>query len=174
LKLLDDFANRVHDEIGRFRLQFTLSPDQLNSKFDESAQLIWKCIKYGDDVPSDRIPELQKKGIYAFVIQSPTTGLPPHGYVLYIGIAGRRSNRSLKKRYEDYFNETKLIKERPRIAQMIGSFREALYFYYATVPDLYDSKALENLEKQLTGVLLPPYSKQDIEANIKESVKAFP
>ena len=58
--------------------------------------------------------------------------LPPHEYILYIGIAGYNSQRSLRERYKDYLNAKKVIK-RAKIARMIGTWHEVLRFFFAPV-----------------------------------------
>ena len=45
---------------------------------------------------------------------TPSEILSPHGYVLYIGIAGRRSDRALRERYKDYLNVKQIQKVRRR------------------------------------------------------------
>lgn len=72
--------------------------------------------------------------------------LPPHGYILYIGIAGRNSDRSLQERYKDYLNTPKVVK-RDRIARMIGNWHNILCFFYAPIEDGVSSEELQELEK---------------------------
>ncbi len=120
---ITDFVNQANDEIGKFQFTMTLSPTKLAFDSFNITSLMWESIKYGrteiDKVPGD------KRGVYAFSIHHPSQVLPPHGHILYIGIAGRRSNRSLKARYADYLNPQKIIK-RDRIARMIGTWHEVL------------------------------------------------
>jgi hypothetical protein len=167
---IDDFAINAVDAIGRYRQEFILSPEQI-SGFDYPADALeWHSIPYGEerigDVPDDR------RGIYAFAICSQGSALPPHCYVLYIGIAGRKSDRSLRDRYRDYLNAKKILR-RERIARMIGSWRSVLRFYYAPVEPEMTSEELEELERQLNGALLPPMSEGDLEATIKAQRRAF-
>lgn len=167
---IDDFANNAVDAIGKYRQEFILSPAQISGFDYPEGALEWSSIPYGDaeinNVPNDR------RGIYAFAICSQGMALPPHCYVLYIGIAGRRSNRSLRDRYKDYLNVKKILK-RERIARMIGSWRSVLRFYYAPVAPEMTSEELEELEKQMNGALLPPMSEGDLEATIKAQRRAF-
>lgn len=167
---IDDFANNAGDIIGRYRQEFILSPSQLSGFDYPPDALEWSSIPYGNELISE-IPD-DKRGIYAFAICSHGSSLPPHCYVLYIGIAGRKSNRSLRDRYKDYLNAKKIIK-RERIARMIGSWRSVLRFYYAPVEPSMSSEELEELEKQLNGALLPPMSEGDLEATIKSQRRAF-
>jgi len=170
LSTVIDFANQADQEIGRFRIEMVLSPEKLTFDAYSVARLEWKSIKYGDaeidEVPSD------KRGIYAFSIMQPSQVLPPHGHILYIGIAGRDSNRSLKARYRDYLNPRSVVK-RAGIAKMIGTWHEVLRFHFAPVDDTMTSAELEQLEKHLNTALLPPYSIGDLEADTKKKRRAF-
>ena len=98
--------------------------------------------------------------------------LPMHCYVMYIGIAGRKSNRSLRARYREYLN-TKKIMKRARIARMIGAWHSVLRFYFAPIDEDITSAQLEQIEEELNSALLPPMSEGDIEAGIKNQRRAF-
>lgn len=165
-----DFANRASEQIGRYRIEFTLSPSELMADNYDCNQLSWYSIEYGEaeihKVPND------KRGVYAFVVCQPSDVLPPHGYVLYIGIAGKESNRTLRERYRDYLNSKKIMK-RSKIAMMIGNWHEVLRFFYAPVDDALSSEDLQKLEMQLNTALLPPYSERDMVAEVREMRRAF-
>ncbi|MFC4724986.1 hypothetical protein AB6B38_07560 [Glycocaulis abyssi] len=167
---IDDFVDSAANAIAKYHIQFTLSPNQISKFPSPENDLHWESIPYGDEhienVPSDR------RGIYAFAICSEVASLPPHCYVLYIGIAGRKSQRSLRERYRDYLNMKKVAK-RARIARMISSWRAVLRFYYAPVSPETTSDQLEEIEKQLNGALLPPMAEGDVEATIKAQRRAF-
>ena len=165
-----DFADAAANEIGKFRMAFVLSPQQLLADHYIVSPLRWDSISYGEN-DLQRIPS-NKRGVYAFVICQHDAVLPPHGYVLYIGIAGRNSDRSLRSRYKDYLNPRKLIK-RTRIARMIGTWHQVLRFYFAPISDDVTSRELQQLEKQLNGALLPPVVEADLEADIKKKRRAF-
>ncbi len=170
LSAITDFVNQANEEIGKFQVTMILSPDKLAFNSFNVASLAWDSIKYGkaeiDKVPGD------KRGIYAFSIHQPSQVLPPHGHILYIGIAGRQSDRSLKARYKDYLNPQKIIK-RNRIARMIGTWHEVLRFHFAPIDDSMTSEQLEQLEKDLNTALLPPFSEGDLEADTKKKRRAF-
>lgn len=167
---IDDFAQRASEAIAQFTVEFILSSDQLNDDNYALPGLTWNSIPFGDlginNVPDDR------RGIYAFAVCKDSAVLPPHCYVFYIGIAGRRSERSLRARYRDYLNPGKVLK-RARIARMIGTWRSVLRFYFAPVDDAVTSEQLEELEKQLNSTLLPPMSEGDLSAEIKQQRRAF-
>lgn len=170
LKDVVDFAEAAHAEVGKYRQTFTLSPSQLKKDSFTLGSLTWRSIPYGtakiEDVPDD------SRGIYAFTVRPSNALCPPSGYVLYIGIAGRRSNRSLRARYKDYLQENKILR-RPKIARMIGTWHEVLHFFFTPVGNEITSEDLEEMERELNGALLPPFSEADIEASIKTKKRAF-
>lgn len=170
LNSIIDFADEAEAEIGKFRVGVILSPSKMRFGPYCVPNLNWQSVKYGDAevhlVPDD------KRGVYAFAICEPSAVLPPHGYILYIGIAGRNSTRSLRARYMDYLNARK-VKKRSRIAQMIGTWHEVLRFFFVPVDDAMTSDDLESLEKQLNTALLPPFSEGDLDAETKIKRRAF-
>ncbi len=170
LDSLIDFADEATAEIAKFTVDVTLSPMKMKANAYAIPDLNWDSISYGaaeiNQVPND------KRGVYAFAICQRSDVLPPHGYILYIGIAGRDSERPLRARYKDYLNEKKVIK-RARIARMIGTWHEVLRFFFAPVDDGFSSNDLKNLESQLNTALLPPFSEGDLEAETKHKRRAF-
>lgn len=170
LESVVDFVNQAHDEIGKFKVEVTLSPHKLMANDYCMDKLEWDSVPYGEaeieDIPDD------KRGVYAFAICHQSEMLPPHGYILYIGIAGRDSNRPLRARYKDYLNDKKVLK-RERIARMIGTWHEVLRFFFAPVDDDVTSEDLKALEKQLNTALLPAFSEGDLEADTKRKRRAF-
>ena len=171
-KLLSDFATETNREVGNFRLEFILSPDKMQRVDYDVEELSWDSIRFGDNAAIGKTPN-DKRGIYALTICHPSKVLPPHGYVVYIGIAGRRSNRTLRERYKDYLNEKKVLKNRPRLAYAIGTWQEVLRFYFAPIDDGVSSEVLEKLEEQINTALMPPYSPGNLEANTKPKSQAF-
>jgi hypothetical protein len=171
LQALVDFAKEAHDEVGKFRLNgMILSPDKM--RFDAFCvpALTWQSIRYGED-EVEQVPD-NRRGVYAFALCQQSSVLPPHGYILYIGIAGRKSNRSLRARYKDYLNEKK-VKKRSRIAHMIGTWHQVLRFYFVPVDNDFSPVDLERLEQQLNTALMPPFSEGDLEAETKKKRRAF-
>lgn len=170
LNSIIDFANSANEEIGKHKLSVILAPRNMTTNQYNIEQLNWQSIKYGtgeiNAVPND------KRGVYAFVISWNNNILPPHGYILYIGIAGRNSNRSLRERYRDYLNEKKLIK-RERIARMIGVWHEVLRFFFAPVSEKFSSPDLIELERQLNDAIMPCFSVGDLSAELKSKMRAF-
>ena len=132
--------------------------------------LAWDSVSYGDE-ELDRVPD-DRRGVYAFAVCRNSDVLPPHGYILYIGIAGKDSQRPLRERYKDYLN-VKKVKKRARIARMIGTWHQVLRFFFAHVGDDFSSEDLKTLEKQLNTAIMPPFSEGDLEAETKQKRRAF-
>ena len=169
---ITDFANRAHDAIGRYTRGFTLNPEHMSRANYTLPKLDWHSIKYkyGSNEGIGLIPD-DRRGIYAFVAQFPNEVFPPHGYVMYIGIAGKNSDRSLRDRYRDYTR--KGILKRERIAYMLGTWQDILRFFYAPVDDDVSSESLQEIEIQLNTALMPPFSKQDLTADVRGKRRAF-
>ena len=168
---LVDFANDANAAIGNFRVTVTLSPDTLTAGEHVIPALTWDSVSYGDGDEVDRVPA-DRRGVYAFAVCQNNNVLPPHGYILYIGIAGQDSERPLRDRYKDYLNEKKVLK-RASIARMIGTWHRVLRFYFAPVADDISSDDLKTLERQLNTALMPPFSERDLEAVIRRQRRAF-
>ena len=133
-------------------------------------QLSWYSIEYGEE-EIHKVPD-DKRGVYASAVCQQSNVLPPHGYILYIGIAGKDSTRPLRERYKDYLNGKKIMK-RKKIAFMIGDWHQILRFFYAPVDDAFSTEDLQKLELQLNTALLPPYSDRDMIAEVRDMRRAF-
>ena len=169
IKPLVDFANQVH-EFGRYTRDFTLVPHQLMATDYVVDCLTWHSIRYGSS-ELNKIPD-DKRGVYAFAVCQRSNILPPHCYILYIGMAGRDSNRSLRARYRDYLSPSKMSK-RDRVKVMIGTWHQVLRFFFAPVEDDVSSAELRSLERQLNTALVPPYAEMDIDADVRRHRRAF-
>ena len=167
---LVDFASEVHESIGKYTRSFILDPKKLMGKEYIVDCLTWDSIRYGDS-EINRVPN-DKRGVYAFAVCQESNVLPPHGYVLYIGIAGRDSDRSLRDRYRDYLSPSRISK-RDRVKIMIGTWHQVLRFFFAPVDDDVSSEDLQRLERQLNTALVPPYSEADIDATVRRHRRAF-
>lgn len=168
---LIDFANEVTDEIIKYEVKnIFLSPSRLKSEDFRIDNLEWNSIPYGD-VDIDQVPN-DRRGLYAFVVYQGNSVFPPHGYILYIGIAGKNSERSLRERYRDYLNAKK-VRKRAKIARMIGLWHEVLRFYFAPISEDITTDDLQLMEEQLNSALLPPCSVGDLDAETKEKMRAF-
>lgn len=168
---VDDFNDQINQEIARYEVKdVILNPDKLLADNFVIPQLHWESIKFGreeiDKVPDDR------RGVYAFAVMIDSGVLPPHGYILYIGMAGRNSDRSLRERYSDYLSPSK-VKKRGRITRVIGNWRQVLKFMFAAVDNAVPTQDIETLERQLNTALIPPYSDRDMEADIRQKRAAW-
>ena len=165
-----DFANDVNQEIARFAIHVVLSPERLLADDFVAPGLDWQAINYGTEdlelVPDD------KRGIYAFAVRINSQILPPHGYILYMGIAGENSDRSLRERYRDYLSPQKIMR-RAGIARMIGNWHQVLQFLFAPIDDTVTTEDLKQLENQLNTALIPPYSQRDIDAEVRTRRRAW-
>lgn len=170
LQPIIDFVNQATEEFARYRVPITLAPERLQSDDYNLDCLVWNSIPYGD-AELEQVPD-NRRGLYAFAVHESNEILPPHGYVLYIGIAGEDSDRPLRDRYRDYLNAKKVIK-RARIARMIGTWHSVLRFYFAPVEDTVSSDELKDMETKLNDALLPPFSEGDLDAETKRKRRAF-
>lgn len=168
---IKEYSDAASEELGKYIVQFMLPPKKLLRDDYVLNPLAWDSIPYGD-AQIDQVPN-DKRGIYAFVISVANDVVPPNGYVVYIGIAGRKSDRNLRARYRDYLNEKKVLKRSARIIRMIANWNEVLRFHFAPVDDTVTSEELEKLEEQLSTAFLPPFSEGDIEGETKAMRRAF-
>ena len=168
---VDDFNDQVNREIASYAVtNLILNPDRLLAGDFAVPILEWRAINFGPDeieqVPDDR------RGVYAFAVRINSDVLPPHGYILYIGIAGRNSDRPLRERYRDYLYPKKVIK-RGGIARIMGNWRQVLQFIFAPIDDNVPTEDLERLERQLNTALIPPYSERDMDADLRAKRAAW-
>lgn len=168
--VIDDFNDEIIQEIARYEVKdVILNPDKLLAGTFVIPQLHWESIEFGrdeiDKVPADR------RGVYAFAIRIDSGVLPPHGYILYIGMAGRNSDRTLRERYSDYLSPRK-VRKRGRITRVMN-WRRVLQFMFASVDNSVATEDIENLERQLNSALVPPYSERDMEADLREKRAAW-
>lgn len=161
-----DFVRLVDSKLVVYGRTFVISPKQLR-KFTTRAVLTWGKVKF---TPSNRASIPTDRGIYAFVAEHNENQLPPHGYVMYVGISGDKSSHNLRRRYGDYLRE-KRIKKRAGIHYMLNKWGTCLYFHFAVVNDRRIS--LLNLEKAMSDALVPPFSQNDFSAEIREARRAF-
>lgn len=154
------------DALLVFGRQFVISPKQLK-KFSTVASLVWEKVEF---TSANKASIPKTRGIYAFVVEHNDFGLPPHGYVLYVGISGDTSKRTLQIRYGDYLRD-KRINKRANIHYMLNKWDECLFFHYAAIVD--KRIKLSKLEKDMSDALQPPFSKKDFSAEIRQARKAF-
>src|ERR1035438_1992753 len=158
-----DFATHAADqkEIAYYTQSFILHPKQLQG-LQLPVSLAWQRIPF---LSHNATSVTEKPGVYAFVIQHEAQGLPPHGYIAYIGQTGaKRKDRTLRDRFKDYFGERKRPK-RPRIYELLNKWEECLVFHFARIdPGVAN---LLDIEAKLNDAIMPPYSQQDFSAEIR-------
>ena len=159
-----DFAahSASQKDFGYYRQTFTLHPKQM-ADLKLPVSLKWERTKF-DKKNLDQV--LAKPGVYAFVISCDDPGLPPHGYVLYIGqTKGKKKPRTLRIRMKEYFKEEERPK-RPRVYEMLNKWKGFLFFYFAPVDPA--AASLLDVEAKLNDAMIPPYSQQDFSADIRK------
>lgn len=166
---LEDFVNAAAEHL-KYEIPVILETRRLIAADSDLQPLAWQSIPYGPD-EIDKVPD-NKRGIYAFSVRYCSEVLPPHGYILYIGIAGRNSHRSLRARYRDYLNP-RTFRKRERIVRMIVCWGPILRFWFAPVEDTMTSADLQNIEMCLNTALMPPLSINDMDAETKQERRAF-
>ena len=171
LGVIRDRVDLAAQKFAKFKVTFALNPEFMSATTYRLDSLSWSSVRYGLD-DAHKVPN-DKRGVYAFVVSHCGDVLPPHGYVLYVGIAGRRSDRPLQARYRDYLNTKKILK-RDNITAIVGNWSDVLHFAYAPVPDSLSPDDLMALEVEIASALLPPFSKGDLKATIKKMKRMYP
>lgn len=111
-------------------------------------------------------------GLYAFVVRIPFDGLPPHGWVMYIGqTGGGKSGATLQSRFGEYLANKKKPKNRPKVYYMLNAWDGSLAFYFA--PEINRKERLEELETQLLGAFRPPFTDRTYPASYMSPGNAF-
>ena len=136
-------------------------------KFKSRYSLVWDKVKFD---PSNQSSVPQERGIYAFVLELSQTKLPPHGYILYVGITGDKSNSNLYKRYGQYILNHRNQDGRPAVYYMMDNWSDDLFFHF--VPLSNPTIDLAKLERDFINAVLPPVNKRDIDAKITSAKAA--
>ncbi len=148
-----------------YKLEFELDLEKWNDidpKIEAVVQGNWESVKFLNDQGDalnqdmDNIPDNQG-GIYMFLLK-PNIIPNKHIYILYIGRARRKMEYSLRKRCKTYLTDSR---------QMIAYMREVwgrdLYIDYLP---LNDDELIEQVERELLRVIIPPCNTQIPEYNI--------
>ncbi len=162
----EQYVNRV--KMLKAEMQwFVLSPQNWRN-YTLTHHLTWQSVKF-EDANSAAVP--LEKGVYAFVVSHDNGYFPPHGFIMYIGIAGiGGSKRTLRARYKDYIRERTRCKRRP-FYFMLNAYQDDLVFVYATVTD--PAIKLEEIETALNDAIIPPMNKKDFSADMRSALAAF-
>lgn len=129
--------------------------------FKTRFRLDWKKERF-DQSALAGIP--QERGIYAFTLELTGLKLPPHGYILYVGIAGDTSGSNLQKRYRQYLQELRSESGRPAVFYMMRNWPDDLFFNFVALPN--KKVDLAKLERAFINSVMPPVNKRDFEAKI--------
>ena len=159
------------DERRHFAQDFVLVPERING-FACETPLNWASVPFQPD-SVNKVSE--KPGIYAFILRSDAANLPPHGYIMYVGIAKKRKRQSfLRQRFREYLREKDKAEEpkRSHISDMLRRWQGLIHFHFATVED--GAELLDKIEIALNDALLPPKSHGDLSATVRAAKRAFP
>ena|ERR1700733_5146370 len=161
-----DLIKLINQDLKPYGQLFVISPKQLKG-FSTALTLDWKKVRFAE---SNRQLVPSARGIYAFIVELNEGGLPPHGYVMYVGISGETGGHNLRKRYGDYLGYRETAK-RAGVHYMLRNWDSVLFFHYAEVQDRRVS--LRKLEREISDALVPPFSTNDFSAEIRKAKKAF-
>jgi len=148
-------------DIAYYTQRFVLHPKFLQG-LQLPVSLTWQQTPF---LPQNASAVVKETGIYAFVIQHDAKGLPPHGYVAYIGQAGaKKHSRTLQARFKEYLNNKKRPK-RPRIWALLNKWETCLVFHFAAI----DAKSVNLLEVEakLNDAMFLPYPQNDFSPSIR-------
>lgn len=135
-------------------------------KFKTKYTFAWKKIQFD---PANRANVPATRGVYAFTIEASSAKLPAHGYIMYVGITGDRSNADLQSRFGNYLAEQRTLR-RPRVHYMLNRWTEDLFFNYVEVPNT--TVDLGRIETALLNAVRPPVNQRDFDAEISKVRKA--
>ncbi len=164
-----DFAK--HDKemshLSRHEQRFILSPRRFKGGVP-LPPLNWATVNFNAQQIKTVVAQ---PGMYAFSVVANRLGLPPHGFVLYIGQTGAKHDaRTLRIRAGEYLKEKKTGKRR-HVWEFLNKWSGHLHFHFAPLdPKTND---LEDVEKNLNDALMPPYSVNDFTLEIKAQKKAW-
>jgi hypothetical protein len=157
------------DKLEEYGIEFNLLPDFLEKGNSDIENFEWDEVKFEDSSRS-LIPD--ERGIYAFTIHSSRPGLPKHGYIMYVGITGDNSSKTLRKRFKDYIQaEEAIIVKRPKVRKLLKKWAEVLYFQYVSITD--ESIDLHDIEQRLNDLFQSPSVTQDFSAEVRAARRAF-
>lgn len=151
-------------EMKSYAPRFSLDPKNMD-KVALPIALTWQRTSFEKKNTSLVV---DKPGVYAFAIEHPKAGLPPHCYVLYIGQAGAgkgKKARTLRVRFTEYFRD-KGKPKRVHVHYFLNAWDGCLSFYFAPV-DPKVAKLLQ-IESILNDAMMPPFSVYDFTAEVRK------
>ncbi len=156
---------KLVDRLKKDREEFWLSKTQWKrSKVPKT--LKWNSVRFRK-AESTAVPA--SRGVYAFLIKFCSDGIPPHGYLMYVGETGNDSQETLRSRFLGYFSEMQ-AKERS-IHYVLCKYENHLYFHYSLVLDR--RRNLKRIEAWLCDTLVPPYNVKDFSVEMRKAKKAL-
>lgn len=159
---LVNFTKQYKAELEEFFLDLTSW-----RKFRSAYQLVWKKVRF-DSQGRKNVPD--ERGLYAFTLELTPSALPPHGYILYVGITGQDSKGTLNSRYRQYERERDQEKGRPRIVYMLKKWAGDIHFNFAPISDAKVN--LKDVERSFLDAVIPPMNSADFSADIVRARKA--
>lgn len=164
-----DFAKHKREltRLKYYEQRFILAPERFRGSAIPG-NLVWTTIAFTQLQLANVIA---KPGVYAFSVVNRRLGMPPHGYLLYIGQTGaKRNSRTLKQRAAEYMQEKKTGRRR-HVWDFLNKWSGHLNFHFAALdPKAFD---LEETEKMLNDAMLPPFVINDFTTEIKTKKKAW-
>lgn len=136
-------------------------------KFAPGIPLNWQKVKF-DTAGKAHVPE--ERGLYIFTLEVGNLGLPQHGYIMYIGISGNKSNANLRKRYAQYLLEAQKGTGRPLVVFMLNEWEGDLFFNFIPIPD--KTVDLAAIEQSFINTVIPPINASDFDGEIGPAKKA--
>jgi hypothetical protein len=166
-KLLNDPVGSVLIENQDYSVNFIINPTHWHLAKIEPL-MTWSSVKFD---PGEKLNVPKEPGLYAFVTRVSHPGLPPHGWVMYIGQTGDgASSKTLRDRFGDYFFD-KDHNRRPRIFWFLNLWDGHLDFYFTPLPTR--KTELEELETKLLGAFRPPFTDRTYPAKYMSPSHAF-
>lgn len=147
--------------------KFIISPDDFH-RADIAPRMEWRSVRF-DQAEQANLPT--EPGLYAFVVRVNFPGLPPNGWVLYIGQTGHGTSAgTLRSRFGQYLKEKKKLK-RHSVFFMLNAWDGALEFFYTPLPSR--KAELVELETELLGAFRPPFTDRTYPATYMSPRHAF-
>lgn len=133
-------------------------------RYSNPAVLAWDRVRF---VASKRPQVPDAPGIYTFVVRPSLPNFIDDGYVMYIGQTGAATSaHTLRERFGDYLREKRDPAKRPGIVYLLNKWSGHIYFCFAQVDTSIVN--LKALERDLNDAILPPFTKLDFSAEIRQ------
>lgn len=112
----------------------------------------------------NKIPDV--RGLYTFIV-NPNIANHRCSYLMYLGITTRQT---LRKRFQQYLQEMKASKSRPRVNRLLNLYNENyLFFCFARYNN---QRELEAIEDNLLEAFIPPCN-SDLPARVRRVIKGI-